>query len=187
MFEKCVGNAAFRYDLSTPFVRGGFRYATNGHIAVREQTSDDDTEPRDKPFAPCEKLPFGFVGGEWLTLPVLTRGQAEGLGMCLACEGTGERQIDGRPMACMDCDGDGNDDDCFRVHFGNGKLMAARYADLIRRAGIEQVNVMPKGRGFMFAGGVGNIEVVVMGCEPHCLNGCPMCRWRHVDAAAHAR
>lgn len=99
-----------RYELlKVPFVRDGFRYATDGRIAVRiaavgEANTDGKSPNCGEVFGPID-FSAGFA-----PLPVEYERKQNGEGNCHACDGMGETSDESVPLQkikCDECDGTG--------------------------------------------------------------------------------
>ena len=89
-----------RYAITQPWVKGGYRYYTDGRIVVRVPTADADYEgelsfpPGEEVFAPHD---FNAVT-DWRPWP--TEEPPTEMEKCRNCKGTGKK-------ICDTCDGDG--------------------------------------------------------------------------------
>ncbi|HYE19232.1 MAG TPA: hypothetical protein VEA69_12350 [Tepidisphaeraceae bacterium] len=103
-----------RYAMSEPFAKGGYTYATDGHIAVRVPTPDvADTGPTDGAKPVDAASMFQRFGGDATTpWPAADYHCAEG--ECETCEGAG--RVNRTP--CDVCHGTGEHrcHDCGDVH-----------------------------------------------------------------------
>ena len=85
-----------RYHLDEPFFQGGWKYATDGRIAVRAPADEPDT----KGMRPDMAKIFSSTSPESaVPFPELEMADAE----CQDCDGTGKAMIE-----CPDCKGDGS-------------------------------------------------------------------------------
>jgi len=107
------GTSGGRFDLDKPFIRDGWRWATDGWIVVRMPTTDADTEGR---YPKIESLFEGFPGcdhdwPDWPQSPIRCRKCRTGkvLVACQTCNGEGEHECAcGNLHGCGGCDGHGN-------------------------------------------------------------------------------
>lgn len=155
-----------RYEFSQPFVRGGWMYATNGHICIRVKCDEPDSIGR-FPDAPTlfKNIPrantFTAIGD-----PVY----GDAVHECAACGGMNVRPKD-FPSDIEWADDEG---DCLECHgFGRlvtgsterlaGRLIRTSYANRMRA--LAEVRVGPHGPPssalfFLFAGGEGVVMPV---------------------------
>lgn len=52
----CSTDSGTKYGMQLPFVKGGWKYATDGRVCVRVRCDEPDTDPSDGPFPPCDNL-----------------------------------------------------------------------------------------------------------------------------------
>lgn len=95
----CDDGTERRFGIGRPWSRGGYSYATDGHIIVRLPRLEDVPESSDAPDA--EKLFAEALVTQWLPVP--------GCRMpapipCRWCDGTGRDPAD-RRYKCYDCRG----------------------------------------------------------------------------------
>lgn len=118
------GKDVTRYRIDSPFVRGGYKYATNAYMAVRVKCDEPDTPKPEGQKFPCMDLIFAdFDGfnGEFAPWPKAKYedsdeecGTCNGVGMictkkCQECngEGTIECYACGHEKECDECGCDG--------------------------------------------------------------------------------
>ncbi len=97
-----------RMAICTPFVLNGWKYATDGRIAVRIPTDepDDSNEPYRRPNASALFEGFNVEGLQSFEIPTLDGAQVI---ECDSCNGDGCAICDmGHEHECPDCDGDGH-------------------------------------------------------------------------------
>ena len=95
LWEFCTPESNTKFDTSEPFVKNGWKYATNGHVCVRVQFEAPDDDH--KKFPPCEKLFKEFPTGEWLPWPTPK--------YCIQCFGKGTIGCAGGNEWCESCGG----------------------------------------------------------------------------------
>jgi len=105
-----------KYDLSRPFVIGGFAYATNGYAAVRVPTRLPDTRRDREP--PAHKLAWDADRRYWRWPVGLTRHGRT----CMWCCGDGKRY---KAITCPKCNGCGCAECC---GFGEVSVPAGKCA-----------------------------------------------------------
>jgi len=88
--DKFCGTASSFYLFDRPFVINGYKYATDGSIAIRVPTDEPDTKA-DTPFPPVDNLPWPIQDGgdDW---PDINR--LPGSVTCEACDGEGEHDVE---------------------------------------------------------------------------------------------
>ncbi len=97
-----------RMAICTPFAFNGWKYATDGRIAVRVPTDepDDSNKPYKRPDASALFKDFNVTGLEAFEIPSL---QGVEKIRCYSCDGSGEQTCDmGHDHECPECDGDGH-------------------------------------------------------------------------------
>lgn len=118
--QKFVSKDMQRSTIEKPWTRGGFTYATNGHIIVRVPARADVPEVMTAPDA--TKLKWGVVG-ESVPIPDLPEPTMEECGDCFAIE---EDMKD-----CEECKGTGKVPKYHDVEVG-GASFSAEYLALIK-------------------------------------------------------
>ena len=123
-----------RYGINEPFVVGGFRYATDGKLAVRVPADGEpDADYKIKLPRKIGEL-FKPAAVEWLLWPAVEvcgncNGSGVVLGDCDMCSGTGDHECScGDKHECGYCEGDGKVDDlcdCRRAVGGSVKCGAS--------------------------------------------------------------
>ncbi len=105
VLQACCADNVYRFDMTKPFNRKGFVYATNGHIAARTpEANAPDFKPDDK--APAADSVFRVRVGEAIPLPPAPE-KPEDVD-CERCNGSGECCCHcGDEHACVACDGAG--------------------------------------------------------------------------------
>lgn len=153
----------YRAYIMKPWTRGGFTWATNGHILVRV-LARDGVEPN--PDAPNpEPLMSCHDGAEFSPLPVVKRWPKEPRAKkCEVCMGNG-KDPEFESVPCFECDGSG---------LGNGPLVSVgirgetfqtKYIRLIQTLPGAEFAIWPHPAGptsrvtkptpFRFSGGLG--------------------------------
>lgn len=110
--------------LATPWVKDGWRYATDGRVCVRVLA---DGEPNEPPLLkralPSVAQMFSAVDGEWLIWPAippcnLCHGKSAALVNCSNCRGSGRCECAdcGCQHECAECDGDGQSEQTCECH-----------------------------------------------------------------------
>lgn len=162
------------FDLTQPFFRGGWQYATDGKVMIRIPAPNDlDSAEGTAKLPPCHDLFKPIVGNliEWPALRYCPQcfdtgkigcGGCRGCGECEGCTGCGVRK-------CLLCNGREpsgqvfSDDGVAVIEVGNHRV-AARYDQLIRSLGnvrYEWGRAWREPLPFVFDGGEG----LVMGCR----------------------
>lgn len=146
----------FRPYLMQPWSRGGYTYATNGHILVRVALRDDVPDNSKAPDAETVIAACGKHDMRSLPKYMLPK---EKLTPCEKCSGTGNRHPcpECTCGSCDSCDGNGVEFDDTSVAVGQASV-AARYLRLLSRLPNIQVPHWPQAGGpmpFTFDGGTG--------------------------------
>lgn len=96
----CDVSENYRYLLNTPWVKGGFRYATDCRIMVVEPTEDPDTVPPED-----KSLPNAALVVESFSSVVCDIEWPETFAACPSCGQTGTQQV--WRKVCAECNGEG--------------------------------------------------------------------------------
>jgi hypothetical protein len=119
-----------RMAICTPFVRDGWKYATDGRICVRILTTepDDSNEPYKRPDASALFKGFNVDGLEPFEIPTI---KGVKIIECDSCNGDGYAICDmGHEHECNDCDGDGHYEEWPKNEVG-GQTFSERYLSKI--------------------------------------------------------
>lgn len=90
IFNDCVARYESRYSMMTPWVAGGYRYATDGRICVRQKTNDPNTPTKSGEKRPdpatldWRREKFSDIAA---VLPAIPDHPLWGYSECDACEG----------------------------------------------------------------------------------------------------
>lgn len=97
----CAKEDEARLSLQSPWSRGEYTYATNGHIMVRVARRDDVPENEKAPAG--EKIFDAAKSAGWLPVPACELPPDI---QCELCHGTGEHECScGHLHECVDCKG----------------------------------------------------------------------------------
>jgi hypothetical protein len=147
-----------RYTLERPFVIRGWKYATNGHIAIRMPTAEADSPPAgaNRPFPGVAGLFDAFPASECDT-PWPSDALSPEVQRCEVCDGLGAIGCPNCNDACPVCEGHGEVIGEQNRTIGVN-LVSPRYDRFIRmlpnvryRRGIDRNSAI----AFMFDGGQG--------------------------------
>lgn len=109
IFMDCVGKENVRYAIAHPWVSGGYRYATDGRIIVRQRTDEPDSPEADGiKYPPAKNLGWDRAkyAADPLTLPDIP--DEDIVKECPRCAGMGRRDCDmGHDHECDSCEGEG--------------------------------------------------------------------------------
>lgn len=126
-----------RMGLMTPWAFNGWKYATNGRMAVRIPTDEpnDSNEPYKRPDASALFKDFNVDGLESFEIPTLD-------GMiqkeCRHCEGSGEQTCDmGHDHECPDCDGDGHYEEWPKQEIGGNDFSERYLSKIVNLPGLQ--------------------------------------------------
>lgn len=169
--QKYCSEDERRINIRTPFTRGEFTYATNGHILVRVPRQEDAPERDDAPHAERVYDPPAANAGEYLPIsfPRLPKWECE-KDECPSCDGRGtDHDCPDCQCKCDDCSGNGEvviepkdyvaiDGISFSLKYA---LMLAELSNL--RIGVARPN---EPLAFQFDGGAG-ILMPVKGVQEH--------------------
>ena len=135
MFQRFCATENSRYAIKTPWVHGGYLWATDGHVCVRAKVEDADdvseykfpdatvlTWSRDKYSATATELPKA-TKSPWVLCE-----ECGGDGICTHCG-------DGK---CTACEGEGGEFRNNAIKVG-GALLAERYINLLRSRGVTEI------------------------------------------------
>jgi hypothetical protein len=158
IFFECCTRLSDKFDLSQPFHRDGWLYATDGRILVRSRIDPQDVGNLNT----GRKLPNPMkliessdgLAGQPVPLP-----EADEIEPCFLCDGPGD-------IRCPHCQGNGWVLAWYGVpiHDHPDIRLAAHYVGMLRRHGVSTVNVYVSPDGT-------NLPVKFMGPE---FEGCLM-------------
>jgi hypothetical protein len=149
-------------DLTRPFSRGEWTYATDGKIIVRvprvAEVTEFDAAPHEEPIWPKE-TPQSFVP---VLVSELPKPEFE---RCVVCCGRGkEHDCQDCECTCEECEGSGQIEVDGAVSVGPGKLTEGHAKAIMALPGAEVAPVAEGMMQFRFSGGEG----VVMLLTKHC-------------------
>lgn len=140
IFADCVGKSG-RYTIGRPWVRGGFAYATNGRIVVRQPVTLQDTT-HNAPDALAmfnESKPSGTI----ILLPDIGPNRSATM-LCDECHGDGHCDCSrcGQDAECYECGGKGTAGrEQNAIELATGLFVADTYVWLLQRHDITNVQV----------------------------------------------
>lgn len=160
-----------RYKLTQPWVKGGYRYATDGRSIVREATTDADWSPPDTTPPNAASLEWDRRTIDTIKLPRLIAGAP--LGKCNFCNGLGLHQCKNdscrHECQCDACDGNGQVAiEPFRYFEFEGvskppAIIAVNYLRKLIKHGVKELELLTHNQ-YRFR--IGEIVGMVMGCSP---------------------
>jgi hypothetical protein len=175
IFAECCAGEDSRYAIREPWVAGGFRYATDGRIVIRQKTGDPDTPRGDRgPWPPAHSLHWDAALYSPDAVPVP---QVEvQMVPCDECAGKGELEWKRKDrwcetlrkmLPCENCGGTGEvPNDTATVNVGDVKMLVRLAAILCRhgaKAWPSKENRYGRPLRFAVDGGAGGeIEGLVM-------------------------
>jgi hypothetical protein len=164
LFDQFASDASNRYDLSEPFVKSGYLWATDGRICVRYKTAESDTVPKGEKniLDPSDtfrqfKMDGDFVVTDksYTTVPCWACGEC-GHCCCEVCSGADDDDV---VCDCDCCNGSGTVHFPREVKIGSATV-ATKYDVLMRtlpnlRIAIPQPGEELNPISFVFDGGEG--------------------------------
>ena len=128
LLKKFVSKNDPREYMRSPFNRGEWTYATNGHIAVRVPKIDGIATLAENHIHQLESLFQSASGNDFIALPTLPPPEkcqmCDGTGAayeCPECDGEGEFEYGTHTYRCKECDGHG------QVEYGGKSKVACRH------------------------------------------------------------
>jgi hypothetical protein len=148
----CIAKDSGRYSLESPFSRGDWTYATNGHIAVRVPRRADV----DEGSTSVERLGWAPSNATYVSAPRFELPRSPEVD-CEKCDGRGTKHdCPGCSCKCEHCDGTAVEPEKFTVGIGEG-IFSAKFLRLI--LGLPGVELGPihsrEPMPFRFEGGEG--------------------------------
>lgn len=165
-----------RYDLSTPYVQNGWKYATDTRVAVRVEARGEPDTVSERKLPTASVLnwmtPAQIADATWHKLPEIPPEKKE---KCEDCEGHGHyTKPNGEPVMCQgqfvwceSCDGSGETVKWQRVPFESVILRD----DILRKIATlpnVEICVHPKQSmtvGIRFDGGIGLASTMIKGAD----------------------
>lgn len=126
-----------RMGINTPFVRDGWKYATDGRICVRIPTNepDDSNEPHKRPDAAAIFQGFDVTGLVPFVIPELQGVKDK---KCPSCNGYGHSTCDhGHQHECDDCDETGVIEEWPKADIGGNDFSERYLSKIVNLPGLQ--------------------------------------------------
>lgn len=160
LFKDCCSIKTLRYAIGSPWVKGGYRCATDGRICVRMRTDEPDT--KDVAAPSIKGLFWNDPPGAMADMPDTTGKtaaincplcNASGVHWCQTCESDHE---------CGYCEGGCEPPNTETLPVGDTHHIGVSYAILLASHGVTEIECLPNRR---FRCKVGDAEILLMGCD----------------------